>query len=403
VEKSKYLTQKGIDLFKTEIEVKENYKKMDEAKKLFKAALRFDQLNLTAARYLIIIDDYKTVKIKERLGAIDKLTGKKNRSSRDNYYICYNIQKAFELDPSNNEVITVRNETKSTRDTLVKKYIGESDKIEDRLKMEDPDNKKTITYLQSLDWIGWALSIDPENSIVKNKHKSVLKELAVIFQRETALFNEKKENGDYPGAESVLKNLMNINKRLLEKFASEEKKMGYSLNYNWAKEFLAKNQLYLADQKINIALKYNRSKEAINLKKKITSKIKEGKAQKLSDQINKQDIVDAGKAQELYNQGIVEIDSYLSKGDIIAAYDKIQWFLIQTTNKAEMDQLMQREKKVKLELPGLYSRAIEAYNAEKFDYAIELLQIIVKIDSDFEQASSYLDNARSKQNLLKNF
>jgi hypothetical protein len=46
---------------------------------------------------------------------------------------------------------------------------------------------------------------------------------------------------------------------------------------------------------------------------------------------------------------------------------------------------------------------VQAYRDEDFKAAIDLLQTVVGIQVDYEQAGDYLDKARSKQKLLEQF
>jgi hypothetical protein len=43
---------------------------------------------------------------------------------------------------------------------------------------------------------------------------------------------------------------------------------------------------------------------------------------------------------------------------------------------------------------------VQAYRDEDFKTAIELLQTVVGVQVDYEQASDYLDKAKSKQKVL---
>jgi len=43
------------------------------------------------------------------------------------------------------------------------------------------------------------------------------------------------------------------------------------------------------------------------------------------------------------------------------------------------------------------------YRAEDFQKAVELLETVLAIDVEYEQAAEYLDKARTKQKLLEQF
>jgi hypothetical protein len=54
-------------------------------------------------------------------------------------------------------------------------------------------------------------------------------------------------------------------------------------------------------------------------------------------------------------------------------------------------------------LKDLYDRGVQSYRDEDFKTAIELLQTVVGVQVDYEQAGDYLDKAKSKQKLLDQY
>jgi hypothetical protein len=68
-----------------------------------------------------------------------------------------------------------------------------------------------------------------------------------------------------------------------------------------------------------------------------------------------------------------------------------------------MQQLDDRNEKIIESLKDLYDKGVDAYRSEDFKTAIDLLQTVVAIQVDYEQASDYLDKARSKQKLLDQY
>ena len=74
-----------------------------------------------------------------------------------------------------------------------------------------------------------------------------------------------------------------------------------------------------------------------------------------------------------------------------------------TKDPVNMQQLDSRNEQILSNLKDLYDKGVDAYRNEDFKTAIDLLQTVVAIQVDYEQASDYLDKARSKQKLLEQF
>jgi hypothetical protein len=62
-----------------------------------------------------------------------------------------------------------------------------------------------------------------------------------------------------------------------------------------------------------------------------------------------------------------------------------------------------RNQKIVASLKDLYDRGVQAYRDEDFKTAIEVLQTVVGVQVDYEQAGDYLDKARAKQKLVDQY
>ena len=104
-----------------------------------------------------------------------------------------------------------------------------------------------------------------------------------------------------------------------------------------------------------------------------------------------------------FDAALQDIDRVIASGELEAAQRKIDSLERATTQAARLALLEDRTSKIRANLKGLYDRGVEAYRAEDFETAIELLETVVAIDEGYEQAADYLDKAKAKQTLLEQF
>ena len=137
--------------------------------------------------------------------------------------------------------------------------------------------------------------------------------------------------------------------------------------------------------KADAALAVARTDEASALKRK------------LSDLRSKAD------ASVSFDSSLADIDRLIASGELLAAHRKIDVLSRNMKDAARQAMLDDRSQTIASNLKDLYDRGVEAYRDEDFKTAIDLLQTVVGIQVDYEQAGDYLDKARSKQKLLQQF
>jgi hypothetical protein len=384
-EKSRILTDKAIGLYKTEIEVRENYARLPDIREMLTAALRFDPANARADEYLGKIGTYRSDKVKERIKAIENLKAKKALSDEDQFLVAFYSQKLYELDPDDANVRAIRDGNREARESLVRKYMAEGAKLRGQIKPGDPDDVKQMLALQALDQYERTLRIDPESGQVREAIAGIRAELAMYFGKKADLFAAKVKVRDYPAAASVLQELTALNAKLDKIHDGDLRDMTYALNYPWAAALLSQNQYFPADQKIKAALAANRTQEALALKAKVDYAMKT-----------------VGQEQ-FFNDTLKDLDSLLNQGSLVQANNRLQVLYAQFADQAKVRLLDQRKSRLQSGLPDMYSQAVQYFNAEDFKKSVELFDVIVQVNPDYEQAKSYLENARSKQALLENY
>ncbi|MBN2532080.1 MAG: hypothetical protein JXB88_04265 [Spirochaetales bacterium] len=381
-EKSNVISEKGIKLYKAELESQENYQKLTEIKEYFIVALRFNPQNEKAEEYLGKINNFAIAKVEEKLVIAQKLFKKEKRSEEEDFTLIYAVRKAYELDPENEEVIRLKKETAGLTEKLAAKYMNQAEAELKKMKEDDSLLSKSKISLNAYDNCVKVLKIDPGNKQAESDKKEIESNLEVIIK---GLLKDAKENlakNDFKGTESFLNACKEINRKLDAGYDGDIAGLSYDLYYKWANTLLAKKDYNGAEAKIKAALRAKRTDEAVALKNKISR------------------ITQDTEFANSFKKWLEEIDALIAKKDLIAAYDKIQSILSKTDDKNRIKELKAREEKVRNELAGIYESALKFYKQENYKEAIKLLKLIVHIDAHYQQAGDYLEKAESRQELL---
>ena len=101
-----------------------------------------------------------------------------------------------------------------------------------------------------------------------------------------------------------------------------------------------------------------------------------------------------------FDATLQDIDKLIGSGDLVAAHRKIDALWKVTSDQSKQQMLDDRNQKIVASLKDLYDRGVQAYRDEDFKTAIDVLQTVVGVQVDYEQAGDYLDKARAKQKLV---
>jgi hypothetical protein len=210
-------------------------------------------------------------------------------------------------------------------------------------------------------------------------------ELAKSVRGRTAALQKLVVVGKFTEARTQLSAMNELNRKMGNVFEADVKKAGYSLNYAWARSLFDQKEYATADVKVDAALMVARTDEAATLKRKIV------------------DLHARAEASVSFDTSLQEIDRLIGSGEMVAAHRKILALTKITAEQQKLDLLDDRDGKIMANLKEIYDKGVQAYRDEDFKAAIDLLQTVVGIQVDYEQAGEYLDKARSKQKLLEQF
>jgi hypothetical protein len=177
-------------------------------------------------------------------------------------------------------------------------------------------------------------------------------------------------------------NLNDLNRRTGNSFDADVSTASYSLNFAWSKYLYGQKDYATAESRIDAALAVKRSEEASALKRQIAAaRTKE----------------DVGVS---FDAALADIDRLIEAGELASASSRLVSLTRVTTDQAKLATLDDRHQSIIDKLKDVYDKGVQAYQDEDFKTAIELLQTVVAVKVDYEQAGDYLDRARSKQKVL---
>ncbi len=384
--KSRALTEAGVEEYEVHLVHQAEFEKIADIKNYFVVALKYDSTNARAQQYLSLVDDYKNAQLRTNLRAASRALQKPKRSDDENYAIFVALQTAIKIDPGNADAQKMLNDTASVRSTLINSYLAKAKAATDKLDDKSPDSVKEKQYSEAFQQAGRALSIDPSSSGAQGQRSSARSELGKLVTRRVELAQKAIVAGSFKDARKQVTALNDLNRRADNSFDTEVRQVSYSLNYNWAVSLFNKKDYTTADVKNEAALAAMKTDEARALRRKIAEKNAQPQAVAVS-----------------FDTSLQDIDSLISAGELVAAHRKVNSLAKVTKDPANMQQLDSRNEQILSNLKDLYDKGVDAYRNEDFKTAIDLLQTVVAIQVDYEQASDYLDKARSKQKLLEQF
>jgi hypothetical protein len=384
--KSRALTEAGVEEYEIHLMHQAEYDKVADIRNYFVVALKYDPGNARAQQYLALVDDYKNSQLRANLRVASKALKNPKRTDDDNFAIFVALQTAIKIDPGNAEAQKMLNDTASVRSALVNSYLAKAKAATDTIDEKTPDSVKEKQYAEAYQQAGRALAVDPKSFNAQSEHNAARSELAKLVTRRVNVAQKAIAAGNFTDARGQVNALNELNRRADNSFNTEVSQVAYSLNYKWALDLYNKKDYTTAEVKNEAALAVMKTEEAQALRRKIADKTEQTSTTAVS-----------------FDASLQDIDNLIAAGELVAAHRKVDSLAKVTKDPAEMQQLDSRNDKILSSLKDIYDKGVDAYRNEDFKTAIDLLQTVVAIQVDYEQASDYLDKARSKEKLLEQF
>jgi tetratricopeptide (TPR) repeat protein len=381
-DKADALVTAGIDEYQVRIVHNEELDQIPRIREYFTTALGFDPTNARAQQYLTLVDNYKKEKLSTNVKAAAKIFAKPKRTDDDNYALYVSLQTAARLDPADTNVKKMLGDTAPDRTKLVGSYLTKAKGALSGVDDKTPDDVRVKQYTLAFQSVNMAVDVDPKNTDAQTQLTTVKAELAKAVARRVTTIQGLIAVGKFVDARTQVTALSDLNRKLDNSFATDVKAASYNLNYTWGKTLYDQKDYATAQVKVEAALTVKYTAEAAALRKQIA------------------ELQAKAAASVSFEVSLKEIDRLMGAGELLAAYRKLDTMDKATTDDAKQQMLDDRRGKIMDSLKDLYDRGVQAYRDEDFKTAIDLLQTVVGIKMDYEQAGDYLDKARQKQKLL---
>jgi len=383
--KSRALTIAGVAEYDLHVVRRQEFDQIPRIKDYFTVALSFDPTNAQAQQYIALIDNYKKKLLQANLKDANRNLAKPRRSDDDNYALFVSLQTAARIDPTDPNVRKLLGDTSQDRAKLVDTYLARAKAALAKVDDKSTDAVREKQYTEAFQNANKAVDVDPRSSAAQGMLTSTKEELAKSVARRVASIQKLVVAGNYTDGRTQLAALNDLNRKLDNSYEADVKKVAYALNFAWAKSLYAKKDYATAEARTDAALAVSRTEEASSLKRK------------LSDLRAK---ADSGAS---FDTTLQDIDQLIGAGDLVAAHRKIDALWKVTNDQSKQQMLDDRNQKIVSSLKDLYDRGVQAYRDEDFKTAIDLLQTVVGVQVDYEQAGDYLDRARAKQKLVDQY
>jgi tetratricopeptide (TPR) repeat protein len=376
------LFKQGVIQYNDQLIGQNNLNAISNVRQFFENALLIDPLNTQAQSYIDKVDNFKAASFAKNLAKAQRLQAKDKRTDAEDYELALAVTRASTLKPSDTALLKVKFASADARRAVVQKRVTKLSAIESKILSEKKSLALGKLVPQATHAIAEIESIDPGNSAASSTRKNIDSYIMGLARKDIDTAKAKLEAKRYGEAEAAIlraeKTVANINPET----ANEIQTVKYQIYLRWGNTLLGMQKYGSADDKADIAMAINRTPEAVDLKSRIN---KASTARDYDAEIN--DIA-AG------------IDSSISSGDIVGAWNTISSVSAKVTKQSSKDILSAKKDAVLEKVKGVYNDGIASYNDEDYDDAKSKFRTVIKIDANYEQAQAYLDRTNTKLKAL---
>lgn len=376
--KAQILYDEGVSRYNDEILERNKLEFLSEIRGYFEAAMELDPLNNQAEDFLKGIDSFAKRKYRAYVTNATNLAKKTNRTAAQDYDLILSIKKASDIDGSGKELPALRQKAAPAKEKYVAGKIAQLKAVEPKI-LNETSLQKMLNNLKTADrLISSVFSVDPSNGDAKSIKASIDKHVTGLVNKDLELAKTRLSQKRYGDAEIALLRAEKSLATVSSGPSDDLRSLKYQVYYAWGTSLYNQKKYQSAEDKINSALRANRTKEASALKTKIA---KDATARDYDAEID--DI-------------IASIDSCLSGGDALGAMQIVNRSLDQVKNPKSVSSLNAKKQEALSLRNQIYQDGITLYNDEDYDGAKQKFRTVVAIDPGYEQAKSYLDRTITK-------
>lgn len=384
--RSRTLTAIGVEEYQVHLVRRAEYGMIDEVRRYFEVALRYDPANAVARKYLALVTNFRETSLTASLKEAARWSQKARRSEEESYQLFLAVQRAVNIDQSRPEVRKLVADTTSAQNAFVDASLARAKAATGKRDEKTPEAVREKLTIEAFQEVSRALAVDPQSMAAKDQKTILREEISAIVKGRLDTVGKLTAAQRFPEAKAQIAVLNDLTRKLDRSFDAEVRAASYTLNLRWAKALFDQKEYAQAEVKADAALALRRTEEAAALKKRIVA----SRAQ--------------AETAVSFDAALQEVDRLIARGELIAAQRKVDALTTAgAKSPAHLASLDDRGERIRANLEPLYEQAVEAYRAEDFTQTIELLETVVAIDESYEQATDYLDKAQAKQKLLEQF
>ncbi len=380
--KAQALTAAGIEEYQLTLVRRQAFDQIPRVREYFSIALQLDPSNTQAQQYLTLVDNFKDQKLKANIGTATKTLAKAKRTDDDNYALFVSLQAASRIDAKNPDVQKMLVDTASDRAKLADSYLAKAKTSLAGLNDKTPAATQEKQYTDAYPSISRALDIDPKNGPALSQMSTVKTAVGKLVAARVATFQSLLTEAKYADARTQLTGLADLNRKTGNNYDADVRSATYNLNYAWAKAYFAQKDYPNADARTDAALAASRTADATALKRQIS------------------DIRGRADTAATFEATVADVDKLITDGQLVSAQRKIDALARTTTDQTKQAALDTRAQAILDKIKDIYAQGVDAYRNENYKDAITLLQTVVGVQVDYEQAGDYLDKAREKQKVI---
>ncbi len=383
--KAEAMASTGIDAYKLELIAGGNVSASPKVQRYFEAALRYDPTNTVAARYLVLVEDFRASRYSAAMKTAGALLDKPTRSPDEEYALLLAIHKAEAIYPGDQEAVQLVKSTKEIKESFITARLADAEALRATVNEESKDAEKERAYIDAFKLVLKVRDIEPAHVDGSKAYRELKSEISTILETRLAGVDASISKKAFDEAKSVLAIIRDLDSKIGGTFREEIGAAEYRLYFAWAKYHEDRKEWAKSDARIRTAIALQKSSEALALQKRIAA---------------------AANAEEMgasFDAGLKNLDAYIAKGDLLRAQRVLTSLSKSATETSQRQALDTRRKKMLDSLAGIYSAGVKAYREEKFKEAVSLLEQVVAVEASYEEASEYLDKATEKQKLLDQY
>ena len=208
------------------------FDRIDEVRRYFEVALRYDPANALAKKYLALVTNFRESNLKTSLRDATRYSQKPKRTDEETYLLCLAVQKAARIDPKNPDVQKLADDTQAARVSFVEETLARSKAATDRIDEKTGETAREKLTIEAFQLASRALAADPQSADRPGPRRTpCVPPSAQIVKRRLEGAQKLIAAQRFTEAKSQIAAAGELNRKLGGGFDAELRAALYALNY----------------------------------------------------------------------------------------------------------------------------------------------------------------------------